>query len=75
MQLESHKRKKSGKICLEDKKQVKILQYQHTSADLLSGKFCNISQAAKAFDVSYQTIWEGMVKCGGEFYEAGKFTT
>ena len=75
VELESHKRKKSEKVSPKDKKQAKILRYQQASADLLSGKFRNISQAAKAYNVSYQTLWEGMVKRGEEFHGSGKFTT
>ena len=58
-----------------DEKEEKKLKYQQASADLLSGKFHSIREAATKYGISYSTLWAGMIKRGGEFSGSGRFST
>ena len=63
------KKKTPQEIKVENRAKFKL-----AAADLLAGKFKNVRQAALAYNISYTSLWYGMVKNGGEFQGSGKFT-
>ena len=66
------KKSKNGNVKLVMKEKTNKLS--QASDDFLAGKFKNLRQAAKSYNVSYKTLWAGLVKRGGEFRGKGRFT-
>ena len=64
------KRKKSPKDTREQKK----IKCEKAAADYHAGNYDNLRQAAIAYGVSYNTLYDGVVKRGAKFTGSGKIT-
>ena len=56
--------------CPTDEKREMLTKFEKAA-----GKYKNINQAAKDYDIKYKTLWKGMVKRGGEFPGSGTFSS
>ena len=66
---------KDKKEKLAQLKEEKIVKLEQATKSFHAGEFTSLRQAAIAYGVNYNTLYDGVIKRGGEFKGKGNFTT